>query len=108
MEYFEGLIYSLGINDFALPIGVFLWSLIFLVPLKNIDFSDISCALIFASYCSMYGIFIINIIPQEHHEYHDFRSITLSSIFYFLIALLWWFRKYTQQTKVIFRSQTNE
>ena len=95
IEYFQGILYSLAINDFAVPIGVLFWSLIFLVPLKNIRLSDINCALIFATYCSMYGIFIINIIPSEHHDYHDMKSISLSSILYFLIGLGWWFRKYS-------------
>ena len=93
-EQFTGILYGLGVADFAIPIGFLLWSLIFLISLDGIELTDIYSRLLYMGFCMASGVTLCLAVPVAHIS---FEGLQYSMIFVFVFgaiaSLVWGHRK---------------
>ena len=93
-EQFTGILYGLGIADFAIPIGFLLWSLIFSISLDGIELTDIYSRLLYMSFCMASGVTLCLAIPAEHISFDGIQyHLIFMLIFGVISSLVWGQRK---------------
>ena len=104
-DQFKGILYGLGVADFAMPIGFILWSLILILNLKKIDLSDVYTMAMYIIFCCTSGVILCLALPSK---YLDFEGLKYDFIFvmtFAMVASLVWNNRRKKQgsaTKALF------
>lgn len=100
-DHFGGLLYGLGITDFAMPIGFICWALLFIIGLKKIDYGDPMTGSLYAIYCSSAGVVLVLAIPYPYTKVDNIYTNLTMMIIFSAIAIIRWndVRKYQQKLR---------
>lgn len=98
-EQFTGILYGLGIADFAIPIGFALWSLIFLVSLDGIELDDIYSRLLYMSFCMASGVALCLAVPAAHISFDGIQYHLIFMLIFGLISSFAWGHRKKQKSQ---------
>ncbi|NRA45212.1 MAG: hypothetical protein HRU09_09685 [Oligoflexales bacterium] len=89
-EQFTGILYGLGVADFAIPIGFLLWSLIFLISLDGIELTDIFSRFLYMGFCMASGVTLCLAIPAAHISFDELQYYLIFIVLFGAISSIVW------------------
>ena len=89
-DMFIGLFYGLEYSDFALPIGMILWFMVFFVKIYDIDLDDVTAQLMFVLWNMFSGVVLGFAYPQVYTSPNDIKFLVIMVIIFGLVSVFFW------------------